>query len=163
MLKGVGREDAGDARIKAAAQEGGQAGLLEIILHVPLPLVAELRLFGGLVVGGVNVVGAGHEAASHDGEILVGEGDVQNGVDVVLFDHGGDLVGVVGVDLFGQYVVPSDVAFDLFFDLFAFRLGAAGDADVIKNFFPGRALVGGHVGHAAGADYQYPAHFYLYD
>ena len=60
VLKGVGREDARDARVEAAAKERGEAGILEIIMHVPLPLVAELRFFGGLVVGGVDVVGAGH-------------------------------------------------------------------------------------------------------
>ena len=60
VLKGVGRKDRRYAGVEAAAKESGQTGLLEIVMHVPLPLVAELRFFGGLVVGGVDVVGAGH-------------------------------------------------------------------------------------------------------
>ena len=41
MLQGIGGENAGDARIKTGTQNGGQAGILELLLVSPLPAVIE--------------------------------------------------------------------------------------------------------------------------
>ena len=42
MLEGIGREDAGDAGIKAGAKNGGQASLAEFLAVGPLPAIIEV-------------------------------------------------------------------------------------------------------------------------
>ena len=101
VLGGVGGEDAGDTRVEAAAEDGGQAGLLEALAVGPLPRIFEVSLVLGLIVGGVEVVDAGAQAGVHDGEILIRQGDVDDEVGLVTLEECHDVVYVVGVDAVG--------------------------------------------------------------
>ncbi len=117
VLQGVGGEHAGDARIEAGAQDGGQAGVLKLLGVGPLPavvkvggeafLLAALFVDGapggvvgvlGLIVGGVDVVDAAGQAGVHDGKILVRQGHIQDQVGLVSPDDPLQVLHIVGVD-----------------------------------------------------------------
>ena len=128
VLQGVGGKDAGDARVKAGAQDGGQAGLLELLGVSPLPAVIKVggetlllaALFidsapGGvvgvlrLIVGGVDVVDAAGQAGVHDGQVLIRQRHVQDHVGRrKLWMTRGQLLHVVGVHL-GMVVIFTGV------------------------------------------------------
>ena len=59
VLGGVGGEDAGHARVEAAAEDGGQPGFLEAVVVGPLPAVLVFGFVQGFVVGGIQIVGPG--------------------------------------------------------------------------------------------------------
>ena len=90
MLLRVGAVGLGHTGVKAAAQQGGQAGLLELFAVGPLPAVIEIGgealLFApllvdgppfrivrilGLIVRGIHIVHAAGQARVHDGQVLV--------------------------------------------------------------------------------------------
>ena len=120
VLFGVGAVRLGHTRVKAAAQQGGQTGFLELFGVGPLPAVikvgreagflaallvdgAPLRVVGvlGLIVGGVHVVDAAGKAGVHDGQILIRQGDVHHEIRLVSLDQGDDLFHLVCVHLCG--------------------------------------------------------------
>jgi len=120
VLLGVGAVSLGHARVEAAAQQGGEAGFLKLFGVGPLPAVVEVGgeacllaalLIDGtprgvvgvlrLVVGGVHVVDAAGEAGVHDGQVLIGQGDVHHEVGLIALDEGDDLVHMVGIHLCG--------------------------------------------------------------
>ena len=160
------------ARVKARAQKRGQAGLFELLLVCPLPGVvkvggealflaallvdrAPLRIVGvlGLVVGGVHVVDAALQARIHDGQVLIGQGDVHDDVRLVLVDQRAQLVEVVRVHL-GGADLGGGGAVQLLLDRVALGLRARGDHDLLKNVAVLAALVNDHAGNAAAADNQ---------
>ena len=62
-------------------------------------MVFEFRDIARLVVGGVYVVDAGFEAGVHEGEVLIGQGDVDEDVGLEIFEEfygGGHVIGVDG-------------------------------------------------------------------
>ena len=150
VLLGVGTVGLGHAGIKAGAQESGETGLLKLLLVGPLPgvvkvsgeplLLAALLIdrtpLGivdvlGLVVGGVHVVHAAGQAGVHDGQVLIGQGDVHDQVGLHLLDEGDDLIDVIGVHLLGGDL-RLGLALQLSLHGVALGLGAAGDADLLK-------------------------------
>ena len=176
VLLGVGTVGLGDARVKAAAQQGSQAGFLELLGVGPLPavikvgretgLLAALLVDGApfgvigvlrLVVGGVHVVDAAGKAGVHDGQVLIGQGDVHHEVGLVSLDEGDHLLSLVGVHLSGGDF-SRGLGGQLCSQLVALCLGAAGNADLGKHFGHLAALVDGNGGHAAAADDQNFAH-----
>jgi len=176
VLLGVSAVSLGHARVKAAAQQGGQAGLLKLLGVGPLPAVikvggetgllaallvngAPLRVVGvlRLVVGGVHVVHAAGQAGIHDGQILIGQGDVHHQIGLVALDEGDDLIHVVGIHLCGGDL-GGGLGGQLGGQLVALCLGAAGDADLGEHLGDLAALVDGNGGHAAAADDQNFAH-----
>ena len=87
VLFGVGAVSLGHARVKAAAQQSGQAGLLELFCIGPLPAVIKVGGEAGLlaallvnsapggivgilrlVVGGIHIVDTALQAGIHDGQ-----------------------------------------------------------------------------------------------
>ena len=98
VLGGIGRKHTADAGVEAAAEDGGEAGLLEALAVGPLPGVFEVGNVAGLVVGGVEVVDAAAQAGVHDGEVLIGEGHVDDHLRLVALEEGYYLLDVVGVD-----------------------------------------------------------------
>jgi hypothetical protein len=98
VLLGVGAVDVGHAGIENRAEQRHE-GLLEAVPIGPLPFVFELGLVRRLVVGGVEVVDPGLEAGVHEGQVLVGQGDVEHQVRLERLDQGhglGDVVGIKG-------------------------------------------------------------------
>ena len=108
VLGGVGGEYARHAGVEAAAEDGGEAGLFEAFAVGPLPGVFEVGHVAGLVVGGVEVVDATFEACVHDGEVLIGECDVDYQVGVVAAEESHHFFHVVGVDAVGGDVGRAD-------------------------------------------------------
>ena len=176
VLLGVGAVSLGHARVEAAAQQGGEAGFLKLFGVGPLPAVVEVGgeacllaalLIDGtplgvvgvfrLVVGGVHVVDAAGEAGVHDGQILIGQGNVHHEVGLIALDEGDDLVHMVGIHLCGGDV-GGGLGGKFCGQLVALGLGAAGDADVGEHFGDLAALVDGDGSHAAAADDQNFAH-----
>ena len=170
VLLGVGAVGLGHARVKAAAQQGGEAGLLKLLPVGPLPGVVEIGgetlllaalLIGGLplglldvlglVVGGVHVVDAALQAGVHDGQVLVGQGDVHHQVGLVALDEGNHFLHLVGVHL-GGGDLGGGLAGQLGGQGVTLGLGAAGDAQLGKDLADLAALADGYVGHAAAAD-----------
>ena len=176
MLFGVGTVSLRHARVKAAAQQGGQTGFLELFGVSPLPAVikvgretsllaallvdgAPFRVVGvlGLIVGGVHVVDAAGKAGVHDGQILIRQGDVHHQIGLVALDEGDDLIHMVGIHLCGGDL-GSGFGGQFCSQLVALGLGTAGDADLGEHFRHLAALVDGNGGHAAAADDQNFAH-----
>ena len=53
----------------------------------------------GLVIGRVEVVDAGAQTSLHDGEVLVGQGEIHHDVGAETLKEGDQLLYVVGIDL----------------------------------------------------------------
>ena len=176
VLLGVGAVGLGDAGVKAAAEQGGKARLLKALLVGPLPAVVEVRGEAGLlaarlvdrapggvayvlrlVVGGVQIVDAACKAGLHDGQVLVGQGDVHHQVRAVAADEVDDLLHVVGVDL-GGGDAGRGLARKLRGEAVALGLCAAGDAQVGEHLADLAALLDGDGGDAAAADDENLAH-----
>ena len=176
VLLGVGAVSLGHTRIEAAAQQRGQAGFLKLFGIGPLPAVIEVGRETGLlaallvdgaplrvvrvlrlVVGGVHVVDTAGQAGVHDGQILIGQGDVHHEVGLVALDEGDHFVHLVGVHLGGGDLGGS-LGGQFSRELVALGLGAAGDADLGEHFGDLAALVDGDGSHAAAADDQNFAH-----
>ena len=176
VLGSVGAVGLGHARVKAAAQQGGEAGILELFLVGPLPGVVEVGgearflaalLVDGapfgvvgvfrLVVGGVHIVDAAGQAGVHDGQVLVGQGDVHDQVGLVALDQGDELVNVVRIHLGGGDFGFGDGG-QFFGQGVALGFGAAGDAQFGENIADLAAFLDGDTGNAAAADDKNFAH-----
>ena len=110
-----------------------------------------------LVVGGVHVVDVAGKAGIHNGQVLIGQGDVHDQVRLVGLDEGDDLFGLVGVHL-GGGDLGGGLGGQLGGQLVTLCLGAAGDADLGEHLGHLTVLVDGNGGHAAAADDQNFAH-----
>ena len=176
MLSGVGAVGLGHARVKAAAQQRGQAGVLKLFLVRPLPavvkvsgeagLLAALLIDGAprgvvgvfrLVVGSVHIVYAAGQAGVHDGQILIRQGDIHDEVGLVAVDEVAQLLDVVGIDLRGGDFGPGGGG-QLGGQRVALGFGAAGDAQLGKDVADLAALGDGDACHAAAADNKNFAH-----
>ena len=176
MLGSVGAVGLGYARVKAAAQQGGQAGVLKLFLVGPLPavvkvggetgLLAALLVDGApfriisvfrLIVGGVHVVDAAGKAGVHDGQILIGQGNVHDKVRLVGVDEVAELLHIIGIDLRGGDF-GLGVRGQLGGEGIALGLGAAGDAQLGENIADLAALGDGDRCNAAAADNKNFAH-----
>ncbi len=155
VFGGISREHARHARVESAAEYGGEARFLETFAVGPLPRIFEVGLVLGLVVGGVEIVHAALQASLHDGEILVGEGDVYHDVGTVAVEQLHELVNGVGIDAVGCHAVG---AYGLGHGV-AFRLGARGNNNLIEHFGVHGAFVGHYRAHSTGADDKDFIHF----
>ena len=187
MLGGVGAVGLGHARVKAAAQQRGQAGVLKLFLVRPLPAVVKVSGEAGLlaallvdgtprgvvgvfrlVVGSVHIVYAAGQAGVHDGQILIRQGNIHDEVGLVAVDEVAQLLDVVGIDLRGGDFGPGGGG-QLGGQRVALGFGAAGDAQLSKDVADLAALGDGDACHAAAADNKNFAHdgtplyFLLYD
>ncbi len=149
VLLAVGAVDVGHAGIEAAAQRGHVAGLGEALLERPLFLVLELGLVRMLVVGGIQVGHAGTQAGFHDGQVLIGQGHMDQHVGLERFDQRNQRLDVIGVDLGGL-----DGAVQLVRDRLALRFVATRQTDFVEHLGVLCALVRDHTPDAAGANNQ---------
>ena len=140
VLGGVCCIDAAHARVKAAAQDSRQAGLLKALAVSPLPAVLEVGLVAWLIVGGVQVVDAAAQAGLHDGQVLIGQGQVDDHVGFVAVEQSHELVHVVGIHLVGGDVVLADG----FGHSVTLGAVARGNHDLVKHVRILCTLVGAH-------------------
>ena len=111
----------------------------------PLPFVRELGLVARLVVGGVHVVHARLQARVHDGEVLVGQRQIDHEVRLDFANQRCDLGRIVGIDL-GDL----DRRLALLGDLLAGNETARGEADVfedVRSIAQFRATTSGRLPH----------------
>ena len=160
----------GDTRVETGAEQCGQTGLLELLAVVPLigvievcreaSLLAALLVsctpFGivqifGLVVCSVHVVNAAGQTSVHDGQILIGQGDIHDEIGLNVVNECDQLVYLVGIDLTGGDLGLGG-ALELFLQRVALGLGAACDADFLKDLAVLAALVDCDRRNAAAAD-----------
>ena len=160
----------GDARIEARAQQRGQAGLFKLLLVVPLVGVVKIsrealllaalliprtpcgivQVFG-LVVCRIHIIDAAGQAGVHDGQILIGQGDVHDQIGLYVVDERNQFIYLVGIDLTGGDLGLGG-ALELFLERVALGLGAACDADFLKDLAVLAALVDCDRRNAAAAD-----------
>ena len=176
VLFGVGAVSLGHARVKAAAQQSGQAGLLELFCIGPLPAVIKVGGEAGLlaallvnsapggivgilrlVVGGIHIVDTALQAGIHDGQILVRQGDIHHQIRLVAVDQGHQFLHLVCIHLCGGDLGGGQGG-QLFGQGVALGLGAAGDAQFGEHLRGLAAFLDGDRGDTAAANDENSAH-----
>ena len=164
VLLRVGGEHLRHAGVETTAEDGREAGLLELLAVSPLPGILKVRLLRRLVVGRIEVAHAGGEAGVHDREVLVRERDVHHEVGLVFPDQRRRGRHVHRVDLRGCDLcrhalrgIPRALL-DVRLDRLAARLGAGRDQQLAERFGVLGHLRGGHAGDAAGTYQHNSAH-----
>ncbi len=154
FLLGIGAHDICNARIKAAAENGGNAFLYKPILIGPLPTIFELGDITRLIVCCIHVMRAGFEACIHDRQVLIGQGHIDHQVGFDLVDEGDGLGDIIGIDL-------SDIDWRLaqFGDVFTGDEAAAGQRDMLERFSVHGAFLRDDRPRRASADDQNSIHF----
>ena len=161
VLLSVRGEDLRDAGVEAAAEDGGEAGLLEPLAVRPLPRVLEVRLLGRLVVGGVQVAHSRLEACVHYREVLVRKRDVHDEIRLVSPDELHEARDVHGIDLRSLYLRRHALlrepraALDVRLDRLAAGLGARRYQEFSEHVGVLGHLRGRDAGHSAGTDEHY--------
>ena len=112
VLGGIGGEDAGHTRVKAAAEDGRQAGLLKALAVGPLPAVLEVCHVLGLVVSRIKIVDTALQTGFHDGKVLIGQGQVHHQFGLEVFEEGHQFVHVVGINLCRADARITDTLYD---------------------------------------------------
>ena len=80
MFGQPGCEHIGCTGIESGPQQGHQPGLAELFLVRPLPFIFEFGRVPGLIVGGIQIVHAALQTGVHDGQVLIGQRDVDHQV-----------------------------------------------------------------------------------
>ena len=144
MLRRVGGEDSGDARVEAGAKNGGESCFLEPLLVSPLMGVFEFGLFGRFVVRGIEVVNSGGEAGLHEMEILVGESDVDEEFGLQFLQKFGGRGDIIRINR-ASFDRHPKARFDRSGNGVAFGERSRGEGDFRKNLGNLRAFMGHHV------------------
>ena len=157
--RGVGIDDTG---VEAGAEHGGDALLGAEVLLPPLVVGVPRRVLADLVRilvdRGVDVGRAGLDAGVEHRHVDERRAEVHHDLGAGLADQrrgGGDVEGVElqRVHLL-RLVLDVALALDAVDDRLALGHRPGRDADVAEHVVVHRRFVGGHVGHAAGADDQ---------
>src|SRR5699024_9679939 len=150
VFLGIGGKHPCHARVEAAAQQGGDTGFLKFFPVGPLPAVFKFSGILRLIVGGIHIVDLGGKAGVHDGQVLIGQSQVNYHIRLDLLDEGDEGVHVIGVYLGGG---DFGLAAGKFLrQRVAFGFSPAGDADFFKDVAVLTAFVDGYTGYAAAAD-----------
>lgn len=159
VLSCVSGEDACHARVETAAENGCQTSLLETLLVSPLPRVLEVSLVLRLVVGGVEVRASASQTSLHDGEVLIGQGEVDDQFRLIVVEESLELLHIVGVHLSGLDVGVADCLDNAV----TLRLCAACNHEVGENVSVLRNLERCNCSDAISADHKYFSHcFYFF-
>ena len=129
MFGGVCRIYAAYSRVETAAEDGGQSGIFEAFLIGPLPTVFKVGNIFRLIIGGIQIVDSALQASLHDGEVLVGEGYVDDDFGFETIEECYQFVHAVGIYLGGFDVRVTDCLDNSV----TFGLGAAGYHDFCKH------------------------------
>ena len=148
VLGSVCRVHAGHTRVESAAEDGGQARVLETFLVGPLPAVFKMGHIFRFVIGRVQIVAPRPQASLHDGQVLVRQGQVHHHVGLEALEELHQFVHVVGIHL----CCPDGRIPDSLHDGIALGLGPAGNHDFLKHFRMLGHFVRRDRGHAACAD-----------
>ena len=141
VLGGVGRIDTTDAGVEATAEDGRQTSLLEAVFVGPLPGILEVCLVLRFVVRRVEIVTAACQTGVHDGQVLIGQGEVDHELRLVVREKSLQLLHIVGIHLSGGHSRKEEggrrkeitLCLDSLHDLVAFFFAAAGDHKVGKH------------------------------
>lgn len=153
VLQGPGGENIGDAGVEAGAKQGGATCREEPLLKIPLPGVFELGDVLGFVVGSVKVVATRFQAGFHQGEILIGQGDIDQEPCSSPANQFGGFGDVIGIDL-SRGNFPAGAHFHVGCDRFALGNRAGGERDFTEDLGNHGAFVGDDIADATGADDQ---------
>ncbi len=132
----IGAIDIRHARIEAAAENGRDALVLELVLVGPLPGIFELRDIARLVVRRVHIIAARFQAGIHDRQVLIRQGHVDQQIRLHLVDERDDLRNIVGVDL-----ADLDRCLAQLGDLLAAFQSARGKVDMLERVAVHRAFL----------------------
>ena len=161
VLGSVGREDAGHSRVEAAAEDGRQSCFAEAVAVGPLPRVFEVSLILWLVIGRVQVVASAGQARFHDGQVLVGQCEVNHQLRAIAAEERLQLFHVVGIHLSRPDICLVSLLVDGVYQSVAFLLSAAGNHELSEHVGVLHDFESGHGGHATCANHQYSAHIFL--
>ena len=158
VLGSIGGIDAAHTGVETTTEDGGEASLLKLLLVSPLPAVLEVGLVLGLIVGGVQVVAATSQTGLHDGEVLIGKGqvDYQFGLEVV--EESLQLLHIISIHL---CCLDIGIAYSLDY-LVTLFLATAGNHEISKHVGILVDLECRYRCDASGANHQYSAHFTLF-
>lgn len=160
VFEGVGGEDVGHARIEPGTEQSHESLLPEAVMVGPLPFVLEAGRLAGFVIGGVEVMDAGFQAGFHEGQVLIGEGQIEEQVRFDPVEQGDGFGYVIRIDR-GRGDAPFGALFDRLGNGQALRDGAAGEGDFRKDFGDLGALVRDDTADAAGAYDENSGHGYV--
>ena len=157
MLGGIGGEDACNTGVEATAEDSCQAGIFKALLVSPLPRVLEVSLVLRLVVGGVEIRASASQTCLHDGEVLIGQCEVDDELWLVVVEERLELLYIVGIHLSGLDVRVADSLNDAV----ALGLCAACDHEIGENVSVLCNLERCNCSDATGADHKYFSHCFL--
>ncbi len=158
VLGSIGGIDAAHARVEPASQDGAETGLFEPLLVGPLPRILEVGLVAWLIVGGVEVVASAGQTSLHDGEVLIGQCQVDDQLGLIIVQELFELLHIVGIHLCCLDIECVSSLMDVGHDLIAFRLGAAGNHEISKHVGILCDFECRYGSDATGANHQYFAH-----
>ena len=157
VLGCVGREDARHARVETTSQDGTEASLLETLAVGPLPGVLEVGFILRLVVGRVQVVATRLEAGLHDGEVLIGQGQVHHEFRLVAAHQRHELLHAVGIHLrcgdCRSVFLVEDIG-----QCLTLALGTRGNHYLGEHVLVLCHLMGGYGGYSTSTDNKYFSH-----
>ena len=132
MLGGIGCIDARDTRVETTTQDSSQSCLLETVLIGPLPRVFEVCLVLWLIVSRVEIVTATSQTGVHDCQVLIGQGEVDHELRLIVVEECLQLLHIIGIYLCGLDVHLVASLMDILHNLVAFSFSAAGNHKVGK-------------------------------
>ena len=153
MLGSVCGEHLAHARVEATAEDGGEPCLLESVAVSPLPAVLKVGLVLGLIVGGVEIVDAAGQTGIHDGQILIGQGEVDDQLGLIAADELLELLHIIGIDLSGLDVHLISFVVDGLDEFVAFVLVVAGDHQLREDILVLYHLEGADRSYASGSNH----------
>src|SRR5574344_606189 len=101
VLGSIGCVDGGHARVKSAAKDSCETSLLKSLLEGPLPGVLEVGLIFWFIVGCVEIIDSALQTCLHDGEILIGKGEVHHDVGLYFVEELHEFIHIVSIYLCG--------------------------------------------------------------
>ena len=121
-----------------------------------------MSLVLGFVVGSVEIVAATSQTCIHDGEILIGQGEINHQFGFEIIKQCLQLLHVIGVHLGSLDVhVVSGLMYGIN-NLIAFFLSAAGNHKLGKHIGILCYLECRNGGYTTGSNHKYSSHFFIF-
>ena len=171
MLCGISTVSLGYARVKAAAEKSRETCLLKLLPVGPLPavvkiggkslLLAALFIDGAplriirilrLIVGRIHIIDTAGQAGVHDGQILIGQGDIHDQIRLIIIDQVNHLLHLVRIHLRRGNLCGSLLP-ELLRQRIALFLCPAGDTELRKHLAHLAALGDRHRSHTAASNH----------
>ena len=99
MLSSIGRIDAGHTWVESTAEDSRQTGFLEAFTISPLPGIFEVCLVLRLIVSRIEIATTTSQTGIHDGQVLIGQCQVDNQFGLVVVEQRLQLLHVIGIHL----------------------------------------------------------------